>query len=51
MLLSGVVSGSGSRCPMLGTYRNLENQLLAAIVGCQGVENWWKLFTFELDCN
>ena len=37
---------------MLGTsYRDLENQLLAAIVGRQGVENGRELFRVELDCN
>ena len=32
-------------------YRNLENQLLSAIVGGQGVENGRELLGVELDCD
>jgi hypothetical protein len=31
---------------MLG---NLENELVAVLVGVQGIENGWELITLELD--
>jgi hypothetical protein len=33
------------------TYRNLEDQLLAVVLGLNGVENGGKLLTIELHCS
>ena len=33
------------------SYRDLQDQLLAAIVRRQGIENRWKLLSIEFHCN
>jgi hypothetical protein len=46
------ISHVASRCPLLGaSYRDLQNQLLAIVCGCQGVENGRELLGVEFDCN
>ena len=37
--------------PAWRSYRNLENELVATVVGVQGVENGRELLGVELDCN
>ncbi len=31
------------------SYRNLEDELVSAIVRCQGIENGWELFCIKFD--
>lgn len=38
-------------CDAWRSYSNLKDQLVAAIVGCQRIENSRKLLGVELDCN
>lgn len=33
------------------SYRNLEDELVSAIVRCQGIENGWELFRIKFDWN